>query len=1273
MWASVPTMNIEPLVIALSLTCWVLAVLSLEGDAATVLKPDCAGVPLHEGQCAIDDLLEATDSNTILELNSGDYFLSQSHLLIGLSNVMIVSRVKSSRLICMNNSGIAFVNQTNLTIVSISLHGCTLRAQLFQTAVELVSASVDMWFSILPTTRVAVFIGYAINVDLRNVTVTGTKGIGILGINIMGNSTLSSVILSNNIRVNCGESLLDPADVIGGGAYFAYFDFYHNNQSLALAETNLEISDSKFIKNADCGRAAQDYLSNRFSVGQYTIGGGGGLSVIYGHSNFAVSIGIYNCSFEGNDARYGCGAHIATFSKFSSANSIIFDGCSFASNGYAMRNFDIESVSRGGAGLAVFSDLFKPSTLTSWIETPGSLTVSIQNTLFDRNIAQIEGGGLFMYSDGNSPHGMFDQHSLSHFSLLWQLKNVTFISNAARVTSSASFSQRSFSGFDGPVLLTLNSVTIQKGYSLYNKGSLPGQEVFSSMSIQNVLATWKGSSLFESNKVTALNVISSTLFCQANSEVIFKQNKGYRGGAVSMVEYAPAFVIENNVSIVFSENKAVIEGGAVYFSSSHARKKKLEQKHFFYCFISTRMSQFQNFFSSDNKILFEENKSPFGSTVFGAALKFCPWLQDDTDTENVFQELNSRNSTFQFSTSPTEKDQVSSYAASINVTAPSIILPGETVPVNITVFDYYNNEIFSIVTTDQDPRNIFDPYLSDFGYWFTARANPSLQIFGPQNSSSNVSYFTNMNAVTLTHNVSLQACPAGFEFVEEQKACICSKLFQNLASYILCDNKTLTITVKKDFWLGKDLEYVNTTNTSNLMFHMCYSTFCKGGTFRPPNYDIQCGDDSMRTGVACGACKEGYTINFSTLTCRKCSNYYSFLFLLLIFLGLVVFVIVAFLGFTVDKGWMYAVFYYNNFVILYSYDTMPLFAPIAFLFRPISIFSLISSLDLCYFDGMNVVHRAYIDIFTPLYLYSLILVFALLARKFQLSAYFSPANTFVTINIISYVDLLVDCTSIVSGTTMKTLGGQASTRWLGDPNIRYFTRGHIGIGLIAFFILITLIIGFPILLLFPKCLYKYGIFKNGKPFYDALYSPYEYKLRFWLGVRIIVLGITSLIVQLFRTGISMFLNILILSVLVQIQITLKPYKNYKLNILDSFFILMVLFLLVGASSPLNSESVSLALRVVYSIITVVPPLLLIVLVVLHHLDLRFPKIKEKMLEMVHRTIKFVRSKGSKSVEVARPACPTTSELVISRGLYEPVAMVYTNSQFRESIIEEDSL
>ena len=1265
-------MNLKPFVVEFSLTYWLLAVLFVEGIGVFVLKPNCPDVSLHGSLCAIDDLLEATESDTILELNSRDYFLTQSHLLVGLSNVAIISRVGSSSLICKNDSGIAFVNQENLTIVSISIQNCSLNARLFQTAVELVKATVSVWFFIPPTSRVAIFIGHAYDVNLTNVTVTGTKGVGILSINVMGNSTLSSVMLSKNIRTSCEESLSNSAEVIGGGAYFYYFDFYHNNLSLASTEAFLEISDSKFISNADCSSVAQDYLDNKFSTCQHTIGGGGGLSIIYGHSSYSVLTIVSNCSFEGNDAKYGGGAHVAVFSRFSLPNAIIFDGCMFVCNGYAARNLDIEPTSCGGAGLAVFSDLFKPSTLIEEL-TLGNLQVSIQNTLFDGNIAQIEGGGLYMYSDGNSPHGVIDVNMLSHQIILWQLKNVTLVSNAAQVISSASFSQRSFSGFDGTALLILNSVTLQKGFSRSDDTRLPGREVYSSMSIQNIITTWKGSSLLEGNKVTALSVVSSTLICLANSEVIFRQNQGYRGGAVFMKGYAPTFVIESNVSIVFSENKASVEGGAVYYSSSYVRKKMLEQDHFFGCFISNQMLQFQDFFSSDNNIVFERNKSPLGSSVFGGALEFCPWLQNVTGTENLFQELNSRNSTFQFSTSPIGKSQVSSYAASINVTASSVVLPGELVPLNILVFDYYRNEIFSVVTTDQDPRYIFNPHLSDFGYWFTAQGNPTLQIFGPQNTSSVVSYVTNVNDVVQTLEVSLQACPAGFEFVEERKACICSHLVLDLAPNAICDNQTLTITVENGFWLGKDLEYVNTTYTSNLIFHTCYSGFCKGGTFRPPNYDVQCGNDSMRTGVLCGACKDGYTISFSTLSCRKCSNYYGFLVLLLIFLGLVVFVIVAFLGFTVDKGWMYAVFYYSNFVILYSYDTMPLYAPVSHLFWPISSFSLVSSFDLCYFDGMNVVHRAYFDIFIPIYLYCLILIFALLARKFPLSAYFSPANTFVTINIISYVDLLVDCISIFSGNTVTTLGGQSSTRWLEDPNIRYFTKGHIGIGLIAIIILITLIIGFPVLLLFPKCLYKYKIFKSGKPFYDALYAPYESNLRFWLGIRIIALEITSLMAQLFRADISMFISILILSVLVQIQITIKPYKNYKLNILDSFFILMVLFLLVGASSPLNSELVSLALRVIYSLVAVIPPLLLIVVVMLHHLDLRFPIIKEKILIAIHKIIRYVRGKASRSGEVARPQCPTTSEIVISRGPYEPVPVVFTNSQYRESIIEEDSL
>ena len=1246
-------------------------VLHLEGSV-TVLNPDCSNNqsdfnPVDDELCSLDDTLENVGSDTVLELWEGYYSLKRSHLLTGLVNVKIVGYKKPSMLICEENGGMAFVNVQNFTIASLFMYGCTLNASVLEDATKKLQLIVNMWFVVPSSVHVGLFIGYGQNVNLTDVTIFGTKGIGILAINIMGKSYLSSMKLTQNTHISCAEQTSNSGVEIGGGAYFAYFDFHDADLSFTSTENLLEVSNSTFANNTDCSSAAQTYVNYRFFERQYMIGGGGGLSIVYAHSSFALATNIVSTIFEGNDARYGGGAHVATFANFSYANSVSFTNCTFFKNGRASKYSGSTSNSTGGAGLAVFSDLFKPSFFNNPITAINNISILVKDTKFENNIAEVEGGGMYAHSVSNSPHDVYNLSSVLYSTILWQLENVTFVFNAARLVAAAAFRQRTFYGTDGAVLLMLNAITVKHSYSLSSTSyNLPYKEVYSAMSVQNVAVRWKGSSLLVDNQITALSVVSTSLFCQANAELVFKNNKGYRGGALFMEGYAPAFVIDTNVSVVFSENTASLEGGAVYFSSPRSRKDALEPAQQFGCFIATERSQSQNFFDSNNTIVFYENRAPVGSSVFGAALEFCPWARNINTTGNIFQELHDNyNSTFIFSKPPVMRTQVSTYAFAINVTAPVMALPGETVGINITVYDRYRNDIFSIVTTDRDPDSTFAPVLGDSGYWFTILDNPTVQIFGPQNTSSPVSYFTYVNSVTATLEVSLQVCPAGFDFIEEQQACVCSKMLRSAAPYATCDNKSLTITVAEGYWLGMDLSDYNSRKTEDLIFHICYSDFCKGGTFRPPDYDTQCGNDSMRTGVMCGACKEGYSVTFGLKVCKKCSNYNIFLFLAYALIGIVLFVVIAFFGFTVDKGWIYAILYYSNLVILYPYHTMPLFAPVSIFFKPIASLSLVGNVDVCFYSGMNAIHRAFIDLALPIYLYVLILVFGLLAQKFSISTYFSPAKTFVTLNIISYVDLLRDTVIILSGIPVSTLGGLKSSRWLEDPNQVYFNGEHIAVGLTAYIIALTLLIGFPILLLFPKSLYKYRIFKGGMPFYDALYAPYEYKLRSWLGIRIIVLCVVSLLVQLRETSISLFLNGIILLATVHIQVTLKPYKNYWLNMLDSYFIVMVLFLLIGSSSLLNSDSVSIMVRIFYGFITVIIPLLFIMGVLLYHLDLRFPKIRQMVVKVLHKVRAYSRNESTHDI-TPPPAVPTTSEVVIHGDIR---STRFTNSHYRETLFE----
>lgn len=230
-------------------------------------------------------------------------------------------------------------------------------------------------------------------------------------------------------------------------------------------------------------------------------------------------------------------------------------------------------------------------------------------------------------------------------------------------------------------------------------------------------------------------------------------------------------------------------------------------------------------------------------------------------------------------------------------------------------------------------------------------------------------------------------------------------------------------------------------------------------------------------------------------------------------LGILVFVVIAFLEFTIDKGWLNAVLFYCNIISIYSFS-FPTSNNLKLLLLPAHLLSLQVGSSLCFYDGMSALGRVSINFLFPLYLYILIGIFALLSRRFSLSCYFSPSKTLVTINTLVYVSLLNTCIQILAGHSVETAGGQVSIRWLTDANVFFFHGWHALLGVIALLVLFGYLIHMMICAIFPSLTYK--IYKSGKPLFDAFYAPYKDKYRFWIGIRFITRGICRVFTHFYK-------------------------------------------------------------------------------------------------------------------------------------------------------------
>ena len=1263
--------------LAVRLALWQLVLCSgsfsdMQVRVASNCDPPDTGSVEGDACVSIDDAMSSLTFGSEMILEPGNHLVTQSHDMRDLLDISIRGATQHGVLIaCEDGIGFSFTNVSGLIIANLTIDGCGLHGDTLESRMNALNTTIDIWFLIMFESRVALFAGNCQDLMITNVTISNTKGLGMLALNILGNSTLSHVRFVNNTRPTCISGIptytfevsQEILNQTGGGAYFLYHNYLNETKFDGMNHT-LRISDSYFAYNTDCSFSALTHINYRYisdDVNRFTIGAGGGLSILYAHSKYSLTTNVESSTFYRNDARYGGGAYVGTFVDNLYPNSVQFTNCSFVDNGLASVPDNDSAYCQGGGGLAVLTDLFKPIEEITSVQ---NVDIGITGTDFIRNEAEIEGGGLFAFSLVNSPHRSRHYFSSDYFSIKWMLSNCLFRYNLAKLSSAASFSQRIFHSIDGVAVLYLDSVTVSENRRSRDESN----KVPSAVSLDDIVTQFFGESIFRDNEITALHVVSSYCVMRHQSVLLFERNTGRRGGAMYMEGNAPEIIVSKNVTVTFRENVAETQGGAVYFGNPLSNNGSLQPLDNFGCLF--RAFTGQDLFASGSKIEFFNNWAPIGQILYGTTLESCPWANSvQTTGDSLILELyRNFNSTFVFDEEPVGVRQISTPAAEIIVSTPGQVIPGEVVAVEFAVFDEFGNEVFDVVTSETRGDFNIGSEIGDSGFWYTGVKNPTMRLIGTRDQAINVSYFTYLNLVTATVQIEVLSCPAFFKFDNETGACVCDyDIFKGFGHErndinVQCDSQSVTITTSGRYWVGTE---ANSLNYSDLFIHEChYSDYCQdNSSFRPPDYDKQCAIKSHRTGVVCGACssQDGYSAVFGSNDCKQCSNYYLLTIPLFAILGVLIFVVIAFLEVTNDKGWINAVIFYNNVIVIYSF-AFPTDNNLNLLLLPAHLLSLQVGYPLCFFDGMNALSRVAINFLFPLYLYILNAIFVLLTRRFSLSSYFSPAKTLVTINTLVYVSLLNTCVQILGGDIVENSSGKRSVRWNTDANVLLFHGWHAVLGVVALIVLFSYHITMTISILFPPLMYK--IYKSGKPLLDAFYAPFKDKYRFWIGIRFIIRGMTLIFAEYLLFSTSIVINVLILLTLLHIQANIKPYKSEWLNLVDSYLIVNAAIFYIGLLTSIRPIYISV-LSIGYFVI---------IGIFFYHIYMRFPKIRDTLMKYLRTARKKLkRSKKDPKHNVTTSPTANTPPSITFLDLpdgndSEDQPYHLQNEQFRESIL-----
>ena len=438
-------------------------------------------------------------------------------------------------------------------------------------------------------------------------------------------------------------------------------------------------------------------------------------------------------------------------------------------------------------------------------------------------------------------------------------------------------------------------------------------------------------------------------------------------------------------------------------------------------------------------------------------------------------------------------------------------------------------------------------------------------------------------------NVTILSCPLGFTELGDPPECAC--LPHLTQANVICDIQTQTHHCPAGMWIGNFSGGITT-------HPHCPYDYCKS---QRPSVSLtsqheQC--QYSRSGVLCGACRSDLSLCLGTSQCKKCSSFYIFLLLPFMLAGVVLVFLLLKCNLTVSHGTINGVIFYANIIranqaIFFPRDRVGIL--VSFFSTFIAWLNLDLGIDVCFFNGLDAYGRVWLQFLFPAYIWILVGVMIVTSRYSTRIAKLTGSNAvpvLATLFLLSYTKLLRTVIDSVSFTTITDAGGDTSTLWLIDGNIRFLEVPHIFIFLVALIAVVVYILPFTSLALLAPYLQAKSNFRllrrwvnKMKPLLDAYQGPYKDMFRFWTGFLLVVR------IVLFITFASNVLgdprvNLLAISISLLLLYTIlwntgQVYKSRLTHVLECVYILNLGvytaatgFLVSSNSSPYRQEQLA---------------------------------------------------------------------------------------------------
>ena len=424
-------------------------------------------------------------------------------------------------------------------------------------------------------------------------------------------------------------------------------------------------------------------------------------------------------------------------------------------------------------------------------------------------------------------------------------------------------------------------------------------------------------------------------------------------------------------------------------------------------------------------------------------------------------------------------------------------------------------------------------------------------------------------------------CPDGFE-MSRFGSCECDRRLQKYTNS--CDITSKHFTRNGDFWIGFD------NRSRDLILHPhCSFDYCKleAVSFQLDSRDLQCAYG--RSGMLCGACKSGLSLNLGSSQCSHCSNMFLFILLAFATAGFLLVIFLFTCEVTVAAGTTSCLIFYANVLAVNrtvfnpSGETNILTVFIAWLNLDLGI-------ETCFFDGMDAYIQTWLQFVFPLYIWLLVGIVTLVSYYSTTFARIigptNPISVLATLFLLSYTKLLRTIIATSSSTSLDYPNGRSVTVWVYDGSIGFLEGKHIALFLAGLLVFLLLFLPYTLLLLFGQCiearsnhrLLSWANSLKVKSFLDAYHAPYKNRHRYWTGLLLLlrfILFIISAVINI-NSPRDPSVNLLVLAIacaglLMWTTLTTgSVFKKWYNNVLESSFIFN-LAVLAAASYQVRVE------------------------------------------------------------------------------------------------------